>query len=182
MHHHSWSLPQESIRAEGAKNHQCRGRVPYSNNSRSVILRPGGCQSGPAWGSGTVWSAGLRTGSLVKHSCAGSETGVPTPGQTVPPPCLEASASLRFASRLAPARVGTLVCGHVAELADALDLGSSGEILAGSSPVVPTKRGVTRSPPPVPTKIELRLTELPSRLRELDCQHIVLRQYPRRHT
>ncbi len=30
--------------------------------------------------------------------------------------------------------------GHVAELADALDLGSSGEIRAGSSPVVPTNK------------------------------------------
>ena len=37
-------------------------------------------------GSGTAWSAGLRTGSLQKHSQAGSETGIPALGQTVPPP------------------------------------------------------------------------------------------------
>ena len=37
-------------------------------------------------GSGPVWNAGLRTGSLAKHSRAGSETGVPTSRQTGPPP------------------------------------------------------------------------------------------------
>ena len=39
-------------------------------------------------GSGTVWNAGLRTGSWAKHSQAGSETGVPTSRQTVPPPII----------------------------------------------------------------------------------------------